>query len=247
MRKFILSIGILITVSAHAGGGTVGNGGNEAALDFLNSAKRMLSIYGSELKTYPQLKGKDLGKVVEKAQILVSSTSLFLEINGIKQESTAVNFKNPLTIVINEKRWANIKEDAIKEALALHELLGLVGVEKTGVYFISKNYLMKNGVICSEGLCENQSALGADETFCRFLNNWQMNDETFKHRFLCKNKKSEFQIYCDLWKDPLEFNGNKIDVFGGTWTPRDDKSGILIYTYPAQGGQVCTLEDTKDE
>ncbi len=247
MRKFILLFGILITASAHAGGGTVGNGGNEVALDFLNSAKKMLSIYGSELKTYPQLKGKDLGKVVEKAQILVSSTSLFLEINGIKQESTAVNFKDPLTIVISEKRWANIKENAIKEALALHELLGLVGVEKTGVYFISKKYLIKNGVICSEGLCENQSALGTDETFCRFLNNWQMNDQTFKHRFLCKNKKSEFLIYCDLWKDPIEFDGNKIDALGGTWIPKDKNGGILSYTYPDEGGKRCTYADTKEE
>lgn len=224
-----------------------GNGGNEIALDFLNSAKRVLSIYGGELRTFPQLKGINLGKVLEKTNILISSTPLQVELRGINQEVTAVNFRSPTTIVINEKRWLNIKENAVKEALALHELLSLVGVERTGVYFISKNYLVKNGIQCLEGLCESQKSIGEDETFCRFQNNWQMSDVTLKYRFVCKNKTSEFEIYCDLWKDPIEFNGNKIDALGGTWVSKDKKGGVLLYTYPDEGGKYCTYENIKDE
>lgn len=224
-----------------------GNGGNEVALDFLRSAKRVLAIYGGELKTFAQLKNKNLGETLEKTKLLVSSTPLTVELRGINQEVTAVNFKRPSTILINEKRWLKIKEDAVKEALALHELLSLVGVERTGVYFISKNYLVKNGILCTDDLCESQKNVGAEETFCRFLNNWQMSDITFKHRFACKNKSSEFEIYCDLWKDPTEFNGNKIDALGGTWMPRDKKGGILNYTYPDEGGIYCTYENVKEE
>lgn len=223
-----------------------GNGGNEIALDFARSAKTVLAIYGGELKTYVQLKNKDLGKMLEKTKLLVSSTPLTVELQGINQEVTAINFKNPSTILINEKRWLNIKEEAIKEALALHELLSLVGIEKTGVYFISKNYLVKNGIHCADELCEKQKSAGSDDTFCRFLNNWQMSDITFKHRFLCRNKTSEFEIYCDLWKDPTEFSGNKIDALGGSWKPRDKKGGVLNYTYPDEGGISCTYENIKD-
>lgn len=242
----IVLIFVMTPLIALGNAKVIGNGGNEIALDFLNSAKRVLSIYGGELKTYPSLKGIALGSVLNDTNILISSTSLFVELNGIQQEVTAVNFKNPAMIIINEKRWLAIKQDALKEALALHELLSLVGIEKTGNYFISKNYLVKNGINCKTGLCESPS-MAPEETYCRFQNNWYPSEKTYKYRFVCKGHRSEFVIYCDLWKDPTEFDGNKIDALGGTWIPKDKNGGILSYTYPDEGGKRCTYADTKDE
>lgn len=247
MKILIFTFMILFNQFAFSQIDRKGNGGNEIALDFLNSAKRVLSIYGGELKTFPQLKGINLGKILEETNVLVSSTPLSVKFSGIKQEVTAVNFKNPFTILVNEKRWLAIKKDAIKEALALHELLGLVEIEKTGVYFISKNYLAKNGIHCTDGLCESKKGIGEEETFCRFQNNWYSNEKTYKYRFACQNKKFEFTIYCDLWKDPVEFDGNKIDALGGTWVAKDEKGGVLSYAYPDQGGVRCTYEDVKDK
>jgi hypothetical protein len=46
-----------------------------------------------------------------------------------------------------------IKSDEIRNALALHELLGLSGKEETGSYPISQQYLARRGVACQETLC----------------------------------------------------------------------------------------------
>lgn len=239
-------ITFMIPLMAMGNAKVVGNGGNEIALDFLNAAKRVLSIYGGELKTYPSLRGINLGKVLEETSVLISPAPIFVELDGVQQEVTAVNFKNPSMILLNEKRWLAIKNEILKEALALHELLGLVGIEKTGNYFISKNYLVKNGINCKTGLCES-SKITPDETFCRFQNNWYPSEKTYKYRFICTGKQREFTIYCDLWKDPVEFNGNKIEALGGTWIPKDKRGGILSYTYPDIGGKRCTYTDVKDE
>ena len=247
MKNLTLVFVLLWSSLAFSNAKVVGNGGNETALDFLKSAKQMLSIYSNVLKTYPQLKKHNLGSILDKTTVLVSSTPLNVELRGQIQEVTALNFKNPKTIIINEKRWNAIKSTPVKEALALHELLSLINVEKTGTYFISKNYLVKNGINCKEDLCETEISNETEETFCRFQNNWQLNTETYKYRFICRDKNSEFTIYCDLWKDPIEFNGNKIDALGGTWIPKDEKGGMLNYTYPDEGGKRCTYEDTKDE
>jgi len=246
MKKVFLIL-ILFWSSSAFSQARIGNGGNETAIDFLRSAHQMLSIFGNELKTFPELKKHNLSKVLEETSILVSTTPLHVELRGKIQEVTAINFQNPKTIIIHEARWKNIKLDAVKEALALHELLSLIGIEKTGSYYISKNYLVKNGIHCVDDLCEEQVRQNSDEVFCRFQNNWYPNSETNKFRFLCKGKKSEFTVYCDLWKDPVEFEGNKINALGGVWAPRDKKGGMLNYTYPDVGGKYCTYQDVADE
>ena len=164
----------------------------------------MLSIFGNELKTNPELKKHNLSKVLEETSILLSTTPI-------------------------------------------HVLLSLIGIEKLGSYYISKNYLVKNGIHCVDDLCEEQVRQNSDEVFCRFQNNWYPNSETNKFRFLCKGKKTEFTVYCDLWKDPVEFDGNIFNALGGIWAPRDKKGGMLNYTYPDVGGKYCTYQDVADE
>jgi len=246
MKKLVLLLGVLISTNAFAlGGGTVGNGGNEIALDFIQTAQRVLQTFGGYLKTYPELKGKNLKETLNKAQVLSSRTPLYVEKNSVKQECTAMNFPQQLTIAINEKRWSQLTEPAIKEALALHELLGLVGVEQTGNYYISKKYLIKNGIHCAEGLCEDSKrSIGKKkDIFCRLNNHVYPNPQTYNYPFDCTGASGEFVIYCDLWIDPIEFGHNKLDVYGGVFEKRDKVGGVLNYSGGSEGSMRCTYED----
>jgi len=233
--------------AAGGGGSDAGNGGNESALEFDQSARTALQIYGNVLKTYPELRGVDLVAILERAQILVASTPLYAVANGVKQPSTALNFPESKTVILDGRRWKRITQKPVREALALHELLGLAGVEGTGNYFISKKYLSLNGVNCASGLCENGEGqwLKKGETFCRLNTRWYPSFSTYKYRFECSDAATHFEVWCDLFQDPVEFGSNKIDVLGGKWLPKDHLGGVLEYRDIDAGAVRCTYEDSK--
>jgi len=84
---------------------------------------------------------------------VVSQEPVYAIDGQVKQESAAINYKNPDTVVISEARWNGIHNEAIKQALALHELTSLAGIEATGKYPVSGRFLESSGVPCNVDLC----------------------------------------------------------------------------------------------
>lgn len=151
---------------AERGGHGAGNGGDEIALEFLNVATS--SIFKFK-KLNPDYRGPDLQKILDSAEILVTDDTLsVVQKNGqIIQESAVINISAPSSIVIQRARWTAIKKSELRMALALHEVLGLAGLESTGVYSYSKRFLLQQGTLCREGLLEACGAppVGEDGEF----------------------------------------------------------------------------------
>lgn len=134
--------------------GRDGNGGNEIALEFkVLGAKAIAAVLASPAH-YPEVQGLALAKKLEAASVIVSPEPLFVKVGGFVQECTAKNYRDPDTIVIAKANWQRIQSEPVKQALALHEVLGLAGVEGTGDYRVSNRFLLKLGVECRSGLCD---------------------------------------------------------------------------------------------
>lgn len=141
--------------SVFAGGKVIGNGGDSRALDFYNYAQESIKNVKKNAVLYPEVKDIDLQGILDKTEILISEIPLYSVKGEVRQFSTAINYKNPDTIVVYGPRWNDLRNNSIKLSLALHEVLSLAGIEETGVYTVSQRYLAANGIACSRGLCEN--------------------------------------------------------------------------------------------
>ena len=146
---------ILLPVISFAGGKVIGNGGDSRALEFSKSAADAIVEIKSKPLLYPEVKDIDLQKVLDNSEILVSEIPVYAMKGDVRQFSTAINYHDPDTIVVYGPRWSGVKNIYIRRALALHEVLGLAGLEGTGDYSISKRYLKESGITCSLGLCED--------------------------------------------------------------------------------------------
>jgi hypothetical protein len=136
----------------------IGNGGDPIALEFQNSAQIAIKDIQGDLADYPSLKGVDLGSIFAHTLVLVTDTPLYVTSGVTTQESTAINHHNPDTVVINRASWERIENFNVRDALALHEILGLAGIEGTGNYSVSQVYLNRESVPCSQDLCESAPA-----------------------------------------------------------------------------------------
>lgn len=135
--------------------GREGNGGDPAALEFQKSALQAIQDIQSEATEYPAVKAAELSAIVLRLKILVVSDPLFVKKEGVSQESAAVNYPDIDTIYLNRARWKEITNPDVRRALALHELLGLAGLESSGSYPISQKYLVKRGENCRPEICLN--------------------------------------------------------------------------------------------
>lgn len=245
MKNFLafLFVGILFSDLARAESKEVGNGGNEVGIEFLNSALTAIQIYGNFLAEHNETKKVDLLNLLKTADVLSVQHPLYVEKDGITQESTAVNFPKQNKILVNENRWKAISSEVIREALALHELLGLVGIEKTGDYHISRGYLDITGVICDEDLCDNRESreIQTDQIYCR-IDNHRFPDKNGSYPFNCKGRSQQFSIACDLSVDPIEVGYGKLDVRGGKWID-SGSGGFLDYKTQINEGRIlCEKE-----
>jgi hypothetical protein len=166
MTKFFYTL-LFVLLSAQGAfaasadsGWTVGNGGNPIALDFLQNARAAVAATQKDPVDYPQLQNVNLDSLLENADILVSATPIYVKKNGIEQRVAAENFPDSDSIWIDQDFWTELNDTAIKQALALHEVLGLAGLEETGQYPISQKYLSSLGVNCTRDLCVPQELAG---------------------------------------------------------------------------------------
>jgi hypothetical protein len=150
----VLLSSLLVSSWASAGGDwSMGNSGNTLALEFVKDAREAVEAVEKDGIDYPELQSAHLEQVLENAKIIASDTPLYRSIDGVNQRADAINFHNPDTIVLDEGLWHEITDPNVRKALALHELLGLAGLEESGLYPISGKYLASLGVHCAENLC----------------------------------------------------------------------------------------------
>jgi len=142
--KLILAIVISLSTSiAFALGQDRGNGGDANALGFYEVIQNVLKDIQIESGKYPELKNVPLDDIANNTSFVLSEEPLFVEYNGIHQQSTAVNFKNPYRILIHRESWMKLSEKE-KKIIAFHEILSLAGLEETGNYRISQRYYTQN-------------------------------------------------------------------------------------------------------
>lgn len=145
----------IFSSASFAGGKVIGNGGDSRALEFYNFALESIKALKNNTSQYPEVRDIDLQAILDKAEILVSEVPLYSFKGEVRQFSTVINYKGPDTIIVYGPRWSDLKNNSIKSALALHEVLSLAGIEQTGVYTVSQRFLAANGISCESGLCEN--------------------------------------------------------------------------------------------
>lgn len=148
MKKPIISAVVVFmccfTQSVHAGK-ELGNGGSRTALEFYDIFEKVLVDIQLESAKYPELADIHLDAIIKDTSLMISDKPLFVFYNGIRQESTAVNYKNPRRLIIHQESWNELSEKE-KKVLAFHEVLSLAGLEKTGDYSISQRYYSQNQV-----------------------------------------------------------------------------------------------------
>lgn len=145
-----LALGLCLTIShapnAFAEGGVAGGGGDEVGMMFLSSALGVAVEIKDQAANFPELAGIDLLAVAQSASVTVSDTPLLAKLpDGTSQESIALNFPTSGRIKVNRTRWEHLSNEFVRRGIALHELLGLKGIETTGNYPYSGRYLATHG------------------------------------------------------------------------------------------------------
>lgn len=133
-------------------------GGDATALEFIQRAQTAIDTLKHNPALYPELKGVDLDATLARAQVVVTDAPLMVDVHGVKQVSVAANQSTTNEIFLNRSRWEAIGVWQIKNAVALHEILGVAKVENTGVYNVSQRYLNKLGVNCGNEICAGEIA-----------------------------------------------------------------------------------------
>lgn len=154
MKVLFLTI-FLLSLSAHATP-RVGNGGDDLGVEFQSSFETSLSVIKAQLPlVYKQIAHIDFNDLEKNTKVLVVDDSLNVQFKDIVQNSVAINIPDTQEIFINRERWNKIFDPPIKQAIALHEYLSLKGLEQTGIYTISSQFLTLFGLSADNVLLMN--------------------------------------------------------------------------------------------
>lgn len=125
MKKFILLFGFLASFNSHAGGGTVGNGGDAYVMDFIATGERIAKWLEAEnINDLSGLSAASFIKTLRSAKI--SSTETPIVLDGIEKD--ALNTPTTGEIVLNRSRWKSIDSDFRRIGIVIHEILGLMNI-----------------------------------------------------------------------------------------------------------------------
>jgi hypothetical protein len=117
-------------------------GGDEVGLEFHAAFHSALQeLKNKDLATFKQIANAQIELVAKNAKVIVVDEALDVHVKDLIQDSVAANEPHTMTIMINRARWNAIKSPHLKEAIALHEILSLKGLEETGFYPISGRFL----------------------------------------------------------------------------------------------------------
>lgn len=131
-------------------GGVNGGGGDEVGPDFESSLLHALDILKRfEPKLYAELIKRNVWDVLPTVRYVTVDKDIIVTINGIKQKSTASFDAENRLVIIDRNRWLKIDSRRAKESIALHELMGILEFEYSGVYRISSLYKsIQFNVVC---------------------------------------------------------------------------------------------------
>jgi hypothetical protein len=120
-------------------------GGDEVGLEFQaslrSSVREIREGKGRGRKEFEEIVRLDWHKSLRGIKILTTNRRLFVTSNGVKQEVVAINSRQKRIVEVNRARWKALANVRFKEAIALHEVLSLLGLEDTGLYPYSGLYL----------------------------------------------------------------------------------------------------------
>ncbi len=127
-------------------GGVNGGGGDEIALDFHQAFYRSLTKASNMPKEfYDKLMLEKLDDLVNEVSIFITDDEIPVVAQNLIQNSVAYNEPSTKQVLINRNRWTAIQNTEVKEAIALHEILSLKQLERTGYYPYSAKYLSLSG------------------------------------------------------------------------------------------------------
>ncbi|RZA06615.1 MAG: hypothetical protein EOP11_09860 [Proteobacteria bacterium] len=120
-------------------------GGDEVGLEFQRAyAAALQRIASGEVSL--EVDQNKLKAVAESARVIIVDEQLFVSFGSEVQDSVAINDRAMRTVRVQRARWKGIKDPRVQEAIALHEMLSLAGIESTGVYKYSADYLQQIGL-----------------------------------------------------------------------------------------------------
>lgn len=153
-------LGLLAPSVSHGSMGQDRGGGDDVGLEFQSAfitALRTIQTRDSGLAK--KIHDLDATSVLVGAHILAVDSDLKVTSNGVTQDSVATNQPSTETILVNRSRWHAIQNPIIKQGIALHEILSLRGIEWTGQYPISSQFVaytgLRSDVVVSGGLRYN--------------------------------------------------------------------------------------------
>ncbi|OFZ31115.1 MAG: hypothetical protein A2622_00490 [Bdellovibrionales bacterium RIFCSPHIGHO2_01_FULL_40_29] len=185
ISKIILIISVLLPSVIFANAKVIGNGGDPLVFDFIHSARSALIKVNKNTDLAQSIPLFELSRQIQKTRIIISNEPLFVSVEGIQQQSVAVNYHHPDRIVLHRSAWLAIQDSSAKEALALHEYLSLLGLESSGRYDISKNLTascygpqLARDAIRALALISNRSQIsdlvgGCQKTTCKIAANYR--------------------------------------------------------------------------
>ena len=115
--------------------------GLEVKAQFKVAVFQAVTLLHQRAKEFPHLDLKLLDAAEKSVIIDATSAALVVKLDGLTQESTALNDPAMSKVWVSIPRWSAISSDALKREIALHEVLSLMKVESTGNYEISSRIL----------------------------------------------------------------------------------------------------------
>ncbi|MEN0058239.1 MAG: hypothetical protein AAGB31_05350 [Bdellovibrio sp.] len=238
MKNFLVLMMVLVSiVKAEASGlsssGTRG-GGDEVGLNFQATAAAALSYLDHSSLSPVQLGATKAA--LENARYIVVDEALFASVAGAsyKQNSVALNDKKTRIIYINRERWKALKKPLEKMQIALHELLGLVGLEGTGDYKISSTLRIPDA----------QSPYPDSRLLVtRFYDNSDKGLSPTSAIKQCALQKVAYQnqysiVYCSYWEKRIPYTVEK-GPKGKSVVKYDLAYGLAIYGVGKKGGSAA--------
>lgn len=124
------------------GGDHAGNGGNEVGLEFESSFRQaLIKVAAHKIEGLESIVKIDYDIRLRDLKILVVDEPLQVTIDGQTQECVAINYPDQKAIRVSSIKWKALDNPWIREGIALHEVLSLLGFESTGQYRYSARYI----------------------------------------------------------------------------------------------------------
>jgi hypothetical protein len=239
MKTFLMLITFFVGISANAlstnliQGNEGAYGGDEIGLEFKSLARMSLIEIEREHADLAKLFSvRRAILVLDSAEVLAVEENLELDVNGVRQQVVVVNYPKTKKVIINRSRWQAISNLKAKQALALHEVLSLIGVERTGHYPISSRFYAVNAELLNLGSCYlGQVTESSDGTL----------DADMEFKALSTKTTMVFYL-----KARSGVSKNMLRNFAGDLgVPADFEADALTYSQQLQAPSVCLMKANK--